>query len=83
MNRFFSTLTVFAILLLAVGLSIRQSLETGSAGQVLALEAFAGVGLLTAGLFLVRRRLFLRANTKREGSALPQPIRRLLSFVWS
>ena len=31
MNRFFSTLTVFAILLVAVGLSIRQSLETPEA----------------------------------------------------
>lgn len=83
MNRFFTTLTVFAILLVAVGLSIRQSLETGSAGQVLALQAFAGVGLLTGSIFLVRRRYFPRANTKRAGSAAARPIRRLLSSVWS
>jgi len=83
MNRFFSTLTVFAILLIAVGLSIRQSLEAGSAGQMLALQAFAGVGLVTGSVFLIRRRYFPRINTTRAAAAVARPIRRLLSSVWS
>ena len=83
MNRFFSTLMVFAILLVAVGLTIRQSLETGSGGEVLAVQALAGVGLVTGSALLIRRRYFPRVNTKRAGPALSQPIRRLLSSVWS
>ena len=82
MNRFFSTLTVFAILLVAVGLSIRQSIEVGSAGQVLALQAFAGVVLVAGSVFLIRQRYFPQI-TKRAGFGLARPIRRLLSSVWS
>jgi hypothetical protein len=64
-------------------LSIRQSLEAGSAGQALALQAFAGVVLVAGSVFLIRQRYFPRQNTKRAGSGLAPLIRRLLSTVWS
>ena len=83
MNRFFSTLTVFAILTVGVGLGIRQSLATGADGQIVALQAFAGLGLLTASGFLIRRRYFRRAKLNRASFGLSQPLRRLLAAVWS
>ena len=83
MNRFFTTLTVFAISLVAIGLGIRQSFETGPAADVLSLQVFAGVGLLATSGLLLRRRYRRRTNINRPNSGLAQPLRRLLSAVWS
>jgi hypothetical protein len=79
MNRFFTTLTVFAMLLLAIGLSVRQTIASGSELPLLAIQAAAGVGLITGCLVLVKKRYFrVRRKSKAAGPAIGQPIRRLL-----
>ena len=84
MNRFFTTLTVFAMLLLAVVLSVRQTIAAGTVLPMLAIQAVVGLGLITGSLLLVKKRYF--TNRQKSNSAdhgIGQPIRRLLSAVWS
>ena len=84
MNRLYSTLTVFGILLVAVALGIRQTLATGSSPTLLAVQGFIGAGLITGSALLVRQR-HARRSRRVNGAAREADgsLRRLLSTVWS
>lgn len=83
MNRFFSTLTVLAILLFAVGLSLRQSIIQGGDATSLAAQALVGAGLIGTTVVLVRRRYLRSKKINGAGRGADRPLRRLLSAVWS
>jgi nitrate reductase gamma subunit len=82
MDRLTSTLTVFAMMLLAVGISLKKTLEMDEVAlPLLTIEVLLAVALIAGGVMLVTRRYPRR--TIRARSALVHPLRRLFSAVWS
>ncbi len=89
MNRLFATLTVLAMLLLAIAISFLQTIkirgQLGSAATVLlGLEGALAIALTTVGAILLWRRGVSAGNkSSRVGFGFVQPLRRLLASVWS
>lgn len=85
MNRFFATLTVLGLALLAIAICIRETIA-GSQGMTasLVIETTMTTAIIASGAMLVRRRYIRQKKfAKRERYAAAQPLRRLLSAVWS
>ena len=90
MNRFFSTLAVLTMALVAVAIcvrhsfDIRETLDETTTIVLLVAEAVAAVCMAAAGGWLVRME-FLRHKEmpKRARFEIAQPLRRLFSTVWS
>lgn len=90
MNRFFSTLAVLAMALLAIAVSIRQTFTVAdSFSEAVAFSMFGilaafAVGILVMGIWLVKNELIRRkVSLRRWRLEVVQPLRRLLSTVWS
>ena len=89
MNRLFATLLVFAMILFALTLSVRQTLELRDdlgnlATWLVSLQVAIAAALLAIGVLLLRRRFTQQVKTfRRSAFVLPQPLRRLFSAVWS
>ena len=89
MNRFFSTLAVMTMALLAIALCLRQTFEMREAlGDdvvlgLFVLQAFLAAALLGVIGFLVRKNGLWRRPVSRGRFEVFQPLRRLLSAVWS
>jgi lipopolysaccharide export LptBFGC system permease protein LptF len=82
MNRLFATLAVIAMVLLAIALSVRQMLETGQNFGATLLAAL-GLVLMVAGAVAVKRHFERYYGPTRSPFVIAQPLRRLLSAVWS
>ena len=89
MNRFFSTLAVLTMALLAIAVCLRQTFEMREVlGNnvmlgLFVLQAFLVAGLLGVIGFLVKKNGVWRRPVSRERFEAFQPLRRLLSAVWS
>ena len=90
MNRTISTVAVFAMMFLAIGVCIgqtlaaRESLGSQLATTLLLIETLAAVGIIGAGVALVRRRYGRSSEvTGSKRLEVVGPLRRLLSAVWS
>jgi hypothetical protein len=88
MNKFFASMTVLVLMLFAVGICLRQTLrysdELGSAGMALfVVEVTIAGGLIASISLLLIRQARKKRSTTREGFAVVEPLRRLLSAVWS
>ena len=75
MNRFLSTLTVLAMALVAIAFCIRQT----AAAYWIVLESTLALVILVIAASLIRKEYTLR-QVRFE---VAQPLRRLLSTVWS
>ena len=89
MNRLIATLMVFAMMFVAVLVSLSQTWklrsELGDAVTwLLGLQVVIAAALIAVGALLVLRRMSAREKitNQRRLSAL-RPLRRLLSVVWS
>ena len=90
MNRFISTLAVSMMAIVAIAICVRQTLDMREsfgntpAGVLILLQSILAVGILVAVASLVRRRLIHRRPSLTRGRfEFVQPLRRLLSSVWS
>ena len=88
MNRLFATLAVFAMMMLAIAVSLNHTLDQGidpDAGAI-ALHLIAAVGLIALSAAVSLRHLRAREQTSaatRKSFELVHALRRLLSAVWS
>ena len=90
MNRFFSTLAVLTMALVAVAICVRHTVDIrGTLDETTTIvlfvaEAVAAVCIVAAGGWLVRME-FLRHKIMptRRRFEIAQPLRRLFSTVWS
>lgn len=90
MNRMFSAIAVLAMTLIAIVLSVKQTLAVrealgeNRATALLAIEVVAGLALLSAVVLLLRKRFPLVGRSMMTTSVgAARPLRRLLSAVWS
>jgi hypothetical protein len=89
MNRSSAALAVIGMLLLAVVLTIWKTLESseklgGSATGLLAIQAVIAVALVAASAIVIRRSIPTKQrNLSRGVPSILQPLRRLISVVWS
>lgn len=89
MNRFFATLAVLGMMLLAVSMCLKQTVESrhdlgDSATTLIIVETFAAVGLIVLAASVIRRRALLPGKVKAKSRVgVVHPLRRLLSAVWS
>ena len=90
MNRPFASISVLALLFLAVAMCVRQTIEyadeLGSGAMLLlTIEIIVAAALVgTAVLMLVRLRAKNGNKLSNRGAfQVAQPLRRLLSAVWS
>ena len=90
MNRIHSTLTVFLMGLVAIGICLRQtidvsdSLDSTTTATLIFIEAVVVVVILAIVFSLLKRILAGRAIVSRPiRFAAARPLRRLVSAVWS
>lgn len=90
MNRFFSTLAILTMALVAIAICVRQTFgirdSLGDTGTIvlIGLQSILAVGLIAAVAWLIRREYLRRGITlRRVRVEVVQPLRRLLSTVWS
>lgn len=84
MNRLFATLAVFAMLLIAIAISVVKMLEMREQ-RAAVLFSLIGLLVISAGVILLKRHLKTgrRRQISRSRFAIARPLRRLLSAVWS
>ena len=90
MNRFFSTLTILAMILLAIAICIRQTLEVSesltdmAATTLVVAQSVIAVSVLAVAVWLIRVEYARRTpSLRRSRFLIAQPLRRLFSTVWS
>lgn len=90
MNRSFSTLTILAMVLLAIAICIRQTLEVGesltgaTATTLIVVQSVLAVSVFAVAVLLIRSEYARRILAlRRSRFEIAQPLRRLLSTVWS
>jgi len=90
MDRFFSTLAIFAMFLFAIWICILQTLEArGSLGTsvttgLIMVQIVIGIGMLAGTAALIRKRFRSQGRSPVRGRAgFAQPLRRLFLTVWS
>jgi len=84
MNRFFSTLIILAMGLIALAIWIRQTLENGTTTGLIFAQGLAVIVIVVFAGSLIRGKLTrYRTQSKRSRFEFLQPLRRLFSAVWS
>ena len=83
MSRLFATLAVFGMILLAIGLTIWHALDGGQNWRFSSLAILLAAAAGTIALSIVLMRRYWMPHVRKERSEFLQPIRRLLSAVWS
>ncbi len=90
MNRMFSAIAVLVMTLIAIVLSMKQTLTVrealgeNRATALLAIEVIAGLAILSFVVLLLRKRFPLVGRSMMTTSVeAARPLRRLLSAVWS
>ena len=84
MNRLFATLAVFAMLLIAIAISVVKMLEMREQRAAVLLSVTGLVLVVGAGILLKRHFGIGRARrVSRSRFAIARPLRRLFSGVWS
>jgi hypothetical protein len=90
MNRSLSTLTILAMILLAIAICIRQTLEVSetltdaTATTLIVVQSVFAASVLALAVLLIRSEYARRTlSLRRSRFEIAQPLRRLLSTVWS
>lgn len=90
MNRFFSTLAVLTMALVAIAICVRHTFDIrGTLDETTTIvlfvaEALVAVCIVAAGVWLVRTEYLRHKDMPtRSRFEIAQPLRRLFSTVWS
>lgn len=90
MNRFFSTLAVLTMALVAMAfwvwqtVEVRENLSDQTTTRLIVLQSVLTLVILAAGASIIRTEYIRRKVSLRQvRSEVVQPLRRLFSTVWS